>query len=523
MSLRLYNTMGRKMEEFHPITEGHVGFYGCGPTVYNYAHIGNLRAYVFLDILDKTLTLLGYDIKHVMNITDVGHLTGDGDDGEDKMKKSAEERHQSVLEVARFYTDAFMKDIDALNIRHPDVICKATEHIPEMIELIKKIEANGHTYMAGGNLYFDISTYPDYGKLANLNLDELKAGAGKRKVVVVDENKRNPGDFVLWFTNSKFEDQAMTWDSPWGRGYPGWHIECSAMSMKYLGKHFDIHTGGIDHVPVHHTNEIAQSEGSFDDAERAKGPWVNYWMHNEFLILEGGKMSKSSGNFITLQTALPEDKGFSLKDKGIAPLDYRFFLLSGHYSKQLVFSLDALESAKNGRAALNARVAKLLAKANGEEGLGLTRENFASVLAGIDGETENLAKFREGLSNDLATPVAMAALQKEAAGKGGVKAGTALAAILKMDSVLSLDVIKNAFDVLDEQALHSGAGASSAAGAADAHAGDPEAAEIDALVAERTAAKKAKDFAKADEIRNQLTARGVIIIDTPNGPTWKRG
>jgi len=522
MALRLYNTMGRKMEEFKPIVEGQVGFYGCGPTVYNYAHIGNLRAYVFLDVLDKTLSLLGYKIKHVMNITDVGHLTDDGDNGEDKMKKSAAERHQSVLEVANFYTDAFMKDIDAMNIRHPDVICRATEHIDDMIELIKKIEANGHTYMAGGNLYYDISTYPDYGKLANLNLDELKAGAGKRKVVVIDENKRNPGDFVLWFTKSKFEDQAMTWDSPWGRGYPGWHIECSAMSMKYLGKHFDIHTGGIDHVPVHHTNEIAQSEGSFDEAERAKGPWVNYWMHNEFLILEGGKMSKSSGNFITLQTSLPPERGFSLKDKGFAPLDYRFFLLGGHYRKQLVFSLDALESAKNGRAALNARVAKLLARANDEEKLGLTRENFAAKLAGLALDEEGMAKFREGLENDLATPVAMAAMQKVAGGKGGVKASVALATVLKMDSVLSLDVIKNAFDVLDEQAKLSGA-AGAAGAAADAHAGDPEAAEIDALVAERTEAKKNKDFARADEIRNQLTARGVIIIDTPTGPTWKRG
>ena len=521
MALRLYNTMGRKMEEFKPLVEGHAGFYGCGPTVYNYAHVGNLRAYVCWDILDKTLHFLGYDVKHVMNITDVGHLTGDNDEGEDKMKKSAAERHQSVLEVAQYYTDAFMKDIDALNIRHPDVICKATEHIDDMIELIKKIEAQGHTYMAGGNLYFDISTFPDYGKLANLNLDELKAGAGKRKVVVVDENKRNPGDFVLWFTKSKFEDQAMTWDSPWGRGYPGWHIECSAMSMKYLGKHFDIHTGGIDHVPVHHTNEIAQSEGSFDEAERAKGPWVDYWMHNEFLILEGGKMSKSSGHFITLQTSLPEDKGFSLKDKGFAPLDYRFFLLSGHYRKQLVFSLDALESAKNGRAALNARVAKLISKANSEEGLDLTRENFASVLAGIVLDEESMNKFREGLENDLATPVAMAAMQKAAAAKGGMKASIALATLLKMDSVLSLDVIKNGFEALAEQIKLSGA--AGAETAVDSHAGDPEAAEIDALVAERTAAKKAKDFARADEIRNQLTARGVIIIDTPNGPNWKRG
>ena len=515
MSLKLFNSMGRSMQDFKPLTEGFVGFYGCGPTVYNYAHIGNLRAYVCWDILDKTLQLLGYDIKHVMNITDVGHLTGDNDEGEDKMKKSAAERHQSVLEVAQYYTNAFMKDMDALNIRHPDVICKATEHINDMIELIKQIEANGHTYMAGGNLYYDISTYPDYGKLANLNMDELKAGAGKRKVVVVDENKRNPGDFVLWFTKSKFEDQAMTWDSPWGRGYPGWHIECSAMSMKYLGKHFDIHTGGIDHVPVHHTNEIAQSEGSFDDSERAKGPWVNYWMHNEFLILEGGKMSKSSGNFITLQTTLPPEKGFSLKDKGYEPLDYRYFLLTGHYRKPLTFSVNGMDSAKASRQALNERIAKLISRANDEEKLGLTLENFSKVLENINYETENYAKFKAGLENDLATPVALAAMQKESNGKGGVKLSEALSAIYKMDKVLSLDVIKNGFAVLENQKKQNES-------QVDLHSDDPEAAEINALVAERTTAKKEKNFARADEIRNLLSARGVVIIDTPNGPTWKR-
>ena len=518
MALRIFNTMGHKIQDFKPITEGHVGFYGCGPTVYNYAHIGNLRAYVFLDVLDKTLTMLGYDIKHVMNITDVGHLTGDGDDGEDKMKKSAEERHQSVLEVAQFYTDAFMKDIDALNIRRPDVICKATEHIGEMIELIQKIEANGHTYMAGGNLYFDISTFPDYGKLANLDLDKLVAGKGRRNVVVVDGNKRNPGDFVLWFTKSKFENQAMTWDSPWGRGYPGWHIECSAMSMKYLGKHFDIHTGGIDHVPVHHTNEIAQSEGSFSDEERAKGPWVNYWMHNEFLILEGGKMSKSSGHFITLQTTLPPEKGFSLKDKGFAPLDYRFFLLGGHYRKQLIFSLEAMESAKNGRAALNERVAKLVKKARETENLELRVENYAEILGKIateNGESENLTRFKQGLENDLATPVALSALQKASNGKNQ-DALTALADIFTMDKVLSLSVIENAIAIAEKQAEE-------AKTHADDHADDAEAAEINALVTERTAAKKAKDFARADEIRNQLATRGITIIDTPNGVVWKRG
>ncbi|MBP5520534.1 MAG: cysteine--tRNA ligase [Treponema sp.] len=540
MALRLYNSMGRKMEEFKPLVNGYAGFYGCGPTVYNYAHIGNLRAYVCWDVLDNTLQRLGYDVQHVMNITDVGHLTGDGDDGEDKMKKSAAERHQSVLDVAKFYTDAFMADIDALNIRHPDVICKATEHIDDMIELIKKIEANGHTYMAGGNLYYDISTYPDYGKLANLNLDELKAGAGKRKVVVVDENKRNPGDFVLWFTKSKFEDQAMTWDSPWGRGYPGWHIECSAMSMKYLGKHFDIHTGGIDHVPVHHTNEIAQSEGSFDEAERAKGAWVNYWLHNEFLILEGGKMSKSSGHFITLQTSLPAEKGFSLKDKGFEPLDYRFFLLNGHYRKQLVFSLEALESAKKGRAALNQKIAKLIKASNEKKlwerwaALGikeLTADNFERVFEFYNDEKNHkktanevrcVNKFIEALENDLSTPMAFAALNEEISLRINPNEAVALGNVYYMDKVLSLDLIKNGFEILKNQAALNGTSANNGQ-AVDSHSDDPEAAEIDALVAERTEAKKNKNFAKADEIRNQLAARGVIIIDTPNGPTWKRG
>ncbi len=513
MSLKLFNTMGRQMQEFVPVHEGFAGFYGCGPTVYNYAHIGNLRAYVFLDTLDKTLSFLGYKIKHVMNITDVGHLTGDSDDGEDKMVKTAEERHQSVLEIAQFYTDAFMKDIDALNIRRPDVICKATEHIDDMIELIKKIEANGHTYMAGGNLYFDISTYEDYGKLANLNLDELKAGAGKRKVVVVDENKRNPGDFVLWFTKSKFEDQAMTWDSPWGRGYPGWHIECSAMSMKYLGKHIDIHTGGIDHVPVHHTNEIAQSEGSFSPEDKKEGPWVKYWLHNEFLILEGGKMSKSAGKFITLQTTLPPEKGYSLKDKGYEPLDYRFFLLGGHYRKQLVFSFEALDSAKQGRKSLYQKVSKLI-KSTNEKNAVLSSENFEHVLEKINEKSQSLDMFTKALEDDLNTPKALAALNQEINLYSAENALSVLSNINKMDKVLSLDIIKNAFKILEEEKSTS---------CVDLHAGDSEAEEINALVKERTEAKKNKNFARADEIRNILLAKGITVTDTPNGPVWTRG
>jgi len=508
--------MGRSLQEFKPITEGFVGFYGCGPTVYNYAHIGNLRAYVFLDTLDRTLTYLGYDKKHVMNITDVGHLTGDSDDGTDKMLKTAEERHQSVLEVAKFFTDAILKDFDALNIVRPDVICKATDHIQEMIDLIKELEAKGHTYMAGGNLYYDISTFPDYTKLGNLNMDDLQAGAGKRKVVVVDENKRNPGDFVLWFTKSKFEDQAMTWDSPWGRGYPGWHIECSAMSMKYLGKHFDIHTGGIDHIPVHHTNEIAQSEGSFDEAERAKGPWVNFWLHNGFLILEGGKMSKSNGHFITLQATLPPERGYSLKDKGYEPLDYRFFLLGGHYRKPLAFSLDGMDSAKNGRAALIQKIVKLASKGNVT--LGKAKVFSKGEADSREGLSEKanayLDAFKAGLENDLLTPVALSQVNKVIK-DNSLDPEEALDLINRMDSVLGLSLLDTAAQAQKE--------AEEAAKAAmPDHSNDPEAAEITALVAARDQAKKDRDFAKADQIRDELTARGVVVTDTPNGPIWER-
>jgi len=512
MSLKFYNTMGRKMQEFKPLKDGFCGFYGCGPTVYNYAHIGNLRAYVFLDILDRTLCFLGYEKKHVMNITDIGHLSGDADDGEDKMVKQAKERKQSVLEIADFYTKAFFNDIERLNIKKPDVVCRATEHVQEMIDLIKEIEANGHTYMAGGNLYFDVTTFADYGKLANLKLDELKAGAGERDVVVVDENKKNPYDFVLWFTKSKFEDQALTWDSPWGRGYPGWHIECSAMSMKYLGRHFDIHTGGIDHIPIHHTNEIAQSEGAFSEDDRNAGPWVNYWLHNEFLVIQKNKgsdagdgdvakMSKSSGEFLTLQV---------LVDKGYDPLDYRYFLLGAHYRSQAKFSWDSMDSAKNSRRALVKRAAQVFANA----GKKCVSEGELSDIA-----KEYLKKFTDAIENDLATPQALACLQS-CIKDGKLKPEEIVYLIEKMDSVLGLNIKKSVEEFKAENAGASSAVAGGVGGSSNAD--DPEAAEIDALVLERTEAKKAKDFAKADEIRNALAARGITIIDTPNGPTWKR-
>ena len=460
-----------------------------------YAHIGNLRAYVFLDILDKTLSYLNYDITHVMNITDIGHLSGDDDEGEDKMVKTAKQRNQSVLEIAQFYTDAFFNDIDRLNIRRPDIVCKATEHVQDMIDLIKRLEEKGHTYMSGGNLYYDVSTFPDYGKLACLNLDDLKAGAR----IDVDQNKKNPQDFVLWFTKSKFENHALIWDSPWGRGYPGWHIECSAMSMKYLGEQIDIHTGGIDHIPVHHTNEIAQSEGATGKR------WVNYWLHNEFLVItkekgqenqEAGKMSKSSGNFLTLQ---------SLVDKGFHPLDYRFFLLGAHYRSQVAFSWTAMEGAKNARKALLQRVEKVLAQNEGK----LPEKGAVAISA--KGQ-EYLDKFTTALENDLATPQALSALQT-AIKDTSLSAEEILSLVGIMDGVLSLSLLEGASSLYQEK---------KAAESAPPAEMTPEDLEIQALVDERTAAKKAKDFARADAIRQELQERGIQIIDTPQGPQWKR-
>ncbi|MDR0707481.1 MAG: cysteine--tRNA ligase [Treponema sp.] len=463
----LYNTLGREIQEFMPVTAGKVGFYGCGPTVYNYAHIGNLRAYVTHDILTRVLRYAGYDVKHVMNVTDVGHLSGDNDEGDDKMVKSAGERGKSVLEVAEFYTTAFFADIDRLNIRRPDVICKATEHIEEMIALIKRIEANGFTYFAGGNLYFDITKFPSYGEMGRLHLEEQKAGARTG----VDENKRNPHDFVLWFTKSKFENQALVWDSPWGRGYPGWHIECSAMSIKHLGEQFDIHAGGIDHIGIHHTNEIAQSE-----AATGKRPWVKFWVHNEFLVLDRGKMSKSTGGFITLQTLI---------DAGYDPLDYRYFLLSGHYRTQLQFSYEALNGARNARKSISDRIRVLADKA----------AHIPERVA--DGKAvAYLAAFKAAIENDLSTPRALAelwGLLKD----NSVPEAEALAAAFSMDEALGLK-LKDAVKKKEEIS-----------------------SDIERLIAERTAAKKAKDFAKADKIRADLKAQGIIVEDTPNGVVWR--
>jgi cysteinyl-tRNA synthetase len=482
MPFTFFNTLGRKMEIFRPLQAGKVGFYGCGPTVYNYAHIGNLRAYVTHDILVRALRRAGYEVTHVMNITDVGHLSGDNDEGDDKMVRSAAERGKSVLEIAEMYTNAFFSDTDRLNILRPVTVCRATEHIADMIALIQRIADNGYTYSAGGNLYFDITQFPGYGELALLRLDDLKAGAR----TAVDEHKKNPHDFVLWFTKSKFENQALVWDSPWGRGYPGWHIECSAMSIKYLGEQFDIHAGGIDHIPIHHTNEIAQSE-----AATGKKPWVRYWLHNEFLVLDKAKMSKSAGGFLTLQ---------KLVDEGYDPLDYRYFLLGGHYRSQLQFSWDSLEGAKNARKSLMDKIRALAEKAGG---VGASCGEGAPCKEGGAQDTAQYTQaFNTALEDDLNTPRALAELWGLAR-DNSIKPQAALAAAFDMDEVLGFGLRS----VLDEEK-------------------PPEdevfRREIEGIIAERAAAKRAKDFARADHLRQSLKERGIILEDGPGGTSWRK-
>ncbi|NNM53354.1 MAG: cysteine--tRNA ligase [Spirochaetales bacterium] len=464
MPLKFYNTMERRLVEFQPLVEGQVSMYCCGPTVYNYAHIGNLRTYIFEDVLRRTFETLGYQVKHVMNVTDVGHLTGDGDEGEDKMLQGARERGRTVWEIARFFSDAFFEDATKLAIERPNVVCPATEHIDDMIALIKKLESKGLTYQAGGNVYFDTSKFPEYGRLALLDRQETSVARTS-----YDSNKRNLRDFVLWFTRSKFDGQAMVWDSPWGRGYPGWHIECSAMSMKYLGESFDLHCGGIDHIPVHHTNEIAQSEGATGK------PWVKYWLHGEFLLLSKEKMSKSTGDFLTLQ---------KLIEKGYDPLDYRWFCLGAHYRSPLTFSWEALEGARNSRRNLLDKVREW--KRAGEP-LPLSEAGKAY-----------LAQWHEALENDLAMPQALSVLW--AVVKDTTMApGEKLALALALDQVLGLGLAQLSAPV--EEAVPS---------------------EVQTLVQERLSARKAKDWAESDRLRQEIKNLGWLVEDTPQGPVVKR-
>ncbi|WP_422481304.1 cysteine--tRNA ligase [Pleomorphochaeta sp. DL1XJH-081] len=466
MKISLHNTMSRSIEPFEPLTNGLVRMYCCGPTVYNFAHIGNLRTYIFEDVLRRTLEYGGFSVKHVMNVTDVGHLTDDGDDGEDKMVKSSKETGRDVYEIARMYTDAFFSDTDALHILRPHVACRATQHIEDMIALIKRLEEKGHTYVSGGNVYFSIDTFSRYGELAKLNLEDLQSGAR----IDVDANKKNPKDFVLWFTKSKFENQVMVWDSPWGKGYPGWHVECSAMSMKYLGESFDIHCGGIDHIPVHHTNEIAQSEAATGKR------WVKYWVHGEFLINETGKMSKSKGEFLTLTV---------LQKKGYDPMDYRYFCLGGHYRSQLVFSWKSMDSAKNGRKNLM----KLIR--------GVHQDATKAIHSDLsDSAQKYLDTFFGHLGNDLNAPRGLATvwnLVKD----NSVPASDKLFCLGEMDKILGLGLT-----VIEESE-------------------EPSTGEIPenirALVDERIEAKSNKNYHRADELRAIVEEAGYKLTDTPDG------
>jgi len=471
--LALFNTLGRETQEFVPIQEGQVGLYTCGPTVYQYAHIGNLRTYIFEDLLVRTLRFFGFKVKHVMNITDVGHLTDDADQGEDKMLKGAREQRKSVWEIAEFYTQAFFRDFEALNITKPDIACRATDHIQDMIDLIVRIEKAGFTYQAGGNIYFDVGKTANFGKLTGQVREDLKAGAR----IAIDPNKKNPHDFVLWFTRSKFEHQTMLWDSPWGRGYPGWHIECSAMSIKYLGEQFDIHCGGIDHIPVHHSNEIAQSE-----AATGKTTWVKYWLHGEFLVLAKEKMAKSTGKFLTLG---------SIVEKGYDALDYRYFCLGAHYRSPLQFSFEALDAARSGRRNMIERILRLK-----EECLNLEAVpsgNIAGKAAGL------LESFRDALGQDLNIPKALVPLW-ELIKDESITPEQKLAVLLEMDRILGLDIASIEPEALDPQLK----------------------SEVEALIAEREQARRSKNFARADEIRGHLRHMGIILEDTREGVRWKK-
>ena len=468
----LYNSVSHKKELFVPKNPDLVKMYTCGPTVYHYAHIGNLRTYIMEDVLEKSLRYVGYNVKRVMNITDVGHLASDADTGEDKMLKGAKRENKTVLEIAQYYTDAFFVDCEKLNIKKPDVIQPATGCIPEFITMVEGLVEKGKAYVTGGNVYFDTSTLDKYYVFNDHDEDDLAIGV--REGVDEDTNKRNKNDFVLWFTKSKFEDQALKWDSPWGVGYPGWHIECSGISLKYLGEDLDIHCGGIDNAFPHHTNEIAQTESFLGHK------WCNYWFHVHHLNTDDGKMSKSKGEFLTVSL---------LESKGYDPMAYRLFCLQSHYRRNLVFSWENLDNAV---IAYNKLIAKIA-----------TFENDGEI------DQDALAKLKErfigALNGDLNTSLAITAVYDVL--KAKCNNATKLAALTDFDQVLSLNLISAAQALREKQAAEEAANA------------DPE---IDALVAARTEAKKAKNFAEADRIRDELKARGIEIIDTPQGAKWRK-
>ena len=457
----LYNTTTRKIEEFIPWNKEKVTMYTCGPTVYHYAHIGNLRTYIMEDILEKTLNFVGYNVKRCMNITDVGHLSSDADTGDDKMVKSAKKEHKTVLEIAKFYTDAFFEDLEKLNIKKPEIISPATENIAEYIKIIEKLLDKGYAYKSGGNIYFDTSKLENYYTLTNQDSDDLTFGV--RDTVEVDNNKKNKTDFVLWFTKSKFESQELKWDSPFGEGYPGWHIECSGISIKYLGEYLDIHCGGVDNIFPHHTNEIAQSESFLGHK------WCKYWVHGEHLNNEEGKMSKSKGDILTVT---------SLEEKGYNPLSYRFMCMQSHYRKQLTFSYDALDSAENTYKKLKNKVLNLVKDGEIEE------NNYQKYLK----------KFQDCLEDDLNTANAISILYEVL--KSDMNSTTKYCLIEKFDTVLSLDLTKNVKKEVDEEFINQ-------------------------KIIERNIAKNNKDYEKADKIREELKNMGIIIKDTKEGTIFE--
>ena len=464
----LYNTLTKSVDEFVPNEEGKVAMYTCGPTVYHFAHIGNLRSYIMVDVLEKYLRYVGYDVKRVMNITDVGHLTSDGDTGEDKMLKGAKREHKTVMDIARFYTDAFMADCEKLSIKRPDVVEPATNCIPEFIHMIEVLLEKGYAYIAGENVYFDTSKLDNYYVLSSQNEEDLQVGV--REDVEEDTNKRNKTDFVLWFTKSKFDNQELKWDSPWGVGYPGWHIECSCISMKHLGEYMDIHCGGVDNIFPHHTNEIAQSEAYIGHK------WCNYWFHVNHLNTKNGKMSKSKGEFLTVSL---------LEEKGYNPMAYRFFCLQSHYRKPLEFSWDALDNVVSAYDKLVKRIANL----------------------STDGEVDTAAceewkmKFAEALSHDINTSSAITVLYDML--KAELSDASKRVLVQSMDEVLSLQLEK----AWEEK---------------EADVDDELASYVEKKIEERKEAKKAKDFAKADAIREELLAKGIVLKDTREGTFWEK-
>lgn len=463
MSFKIYNTLGHKIEDFVPYNKDKVTMYTCGPTVYHYAHIGNLRSYICEDVLEKALNYCGYNVKRVMNITDVGHLSSDADTGEDKMLKGAKREHKTVLEIAKYYTDCFKNDCDRLNIKWPETVVPATSLIDDYIKFIEVLMEKGYAYFTNGNVYFDTSKLKEYYQLTNHNEEELMHGV--RESVEEDTNKRNKTDFVLWFTKSKFDSQELKWQSPWGMGYPGWHIECSCISLKYLGEQLDIHCGGVDNIFPHHTNEIAQTESYIGKK------WCNYWFHVEHLNDKSGKMSKSNGEFLTVDLLIK---------KGFNPLAYRLFCLQSHYQKQLLFTYESLEGAQNTYDKLISKIKSI-------------NEDSSEVDKALFEKYNNM--FKETLCDNLNTSNSLTVLYDVL--KSDLNNNTKLALIKSFDKVLSLDLIKE--EKYDEELI----------------------SYIEDMIIKRSNAKKEGNYELADSIRNELLERGIILKDTREGTVYE--